>query len=90
MKLDARKRDRQSREHKIRTMTAGGRCEVLTNAVACDTVEKWVEVFVPDLRKTGRKWMVSNGKIVTAKLRIDYDVVNVRTGMVVAEVRQGS
>lgn len=62
-----------------------GNRELLGNACAFDSDEKWVEIF---LWGHNRRVMIADGKSQKTKLYINYDIVDKRTGKIVVSVRQ--
>jgi hypothetical protein len=60
-------------------------------ATGFDSDEKWVE-FIPYLPnpsdKTKFRIMTANGHIQKCRVYIDYDVVDIKTGNTILEVRQ--
>lgn len=57
----------------------------LETAQAANTDEGWVEVYI---YTSSKRVLTSNGKIQTARLYLDYDVVDKKTSAVLYSVRQ--
>lgn len=68
----------------------GGSRHLLTNAEGFDTVEKWVEIclFNDPRKENGPRFLAADGRILRARIYINYDIVEEDTGKVVYSVRQ--